>query len=176
MDGEENDPMMMGEDKNKDADKESEVDPRDSDKEYYVCGVCSPVCSVIFIAILLICELGFLIYELVAIENNTFFDNNYGLIYFIFLIPLLFSIMVFVVFFFNYKSQSTRGWIPEALLVAALANFALVVWILIYISFFYEYRSVAVERKLNLGPKFEALDNNLENGANTEASQALDKL
>jgi hypothetical protein len=166
----------MGEDKNKDADKESEVDPRDSDKEYYVCGVCSPVCSAIFIAILLICELGFLIYELVAIENNTFFDNNFGLIYFIFLIPLLFSIMVFVVFFFNYKSQSTRGWIPEGLLVAALANFALVVWILIYISFFYEYRSVAVERKLNLGPKFEALDNNLENGANTEASQALDKL
>merc|ERR1712046_354944 len=91
LDGEENDPMMMGEDKNKDADQESEVDPRDSDKGYYVCGVCSPVCSSIFIAILLICELGFLIYELVAIENNTFFDNNYGLIYFIFLIPLLFS-------------------------------------------------------------------------------------
>lgn len=104
MDGEENDPMMMGEDKNMEADKESEVDPRDSDKTYYVCGVCNPICSSIFIAILLILELGFLIYELVAIENNSFFDNNYGLIYFIFLIPLLFSIMVFVVFFFNYKS------------------------------------------------------------------------
>jgi len=111
MDGEENDPMMMGEKKMMEADEESEVDPRDSDKNYKVCGVCSPVCSSIFIAILLICELGFLIYELVAIENNSFFDTNYGLIYFIFLIPLLFSIMVFVVFFFNYKSKSTRSWI-----------------------------------------------------------------
>ena len=165
MDGEENEPMMGQEKKMEDM-EESEVDPRDSDKAYYVCGVCSPVCSSIFIAILLICELGFLIYELVAIENNTFFDNSYGLIYFILLIPILFSIMVFVIFFFNYKSKSTRSWIPDALLVAAIANFAIIVWILIYIAFFYEYRSVAVEKKLNLGPKFEAMDNN---GAANEA-------
>ena len=140
-------------------DKASEdEDPRDSDKKFYVCGVCSPVCSTIFIAILIICELGFLIYELVVIENNSFFDNSYGLIYFVLLLPLVFSVIIFVIFFINYKSQATRAWIPEACLVAALSSFALLVWIFLYISLMYEYKSVAVEKKLNLGPKLEAFD------------------
>ena len=152
-------------------DKDSEEDPRDKDKKYKVLGVCSPVCSVIFIAILIILELGFLIYELVVIENNSFFDNSYGLIYFVLLLPFVFSIIIFVIFFFNYKDASTRAWLPEALLVAAISSFAICVWIFIYISTMYDYHSVAVERKLNLGPRLESV----ENEATLEATQAIEK-
>ena len=174
MDGDENEPMMNG-NKSK-MDEESDCDPRDSDKKYKVCGVCSPVCSVIFIAILIILELAFLIYELVVIENNTFFDNSFGLIYFVLLLPFLFSIVIFVVFFFNYKDKSTRAWIPEALLVAAITNFVIIIWLFIYISTMYEYKSVAVERKLNLGPKLEAIDaSGASNEATNEAGQAFEK-
>ena len=172
MDGEENEPMMMEEGMmSKMDDKDSDEDPRDKDKKYKVCGVCSPVCSVIFIFILIVLELGFLIYELVVIENNSFFDNSFGLIYFVLILPFLFTIVVLIVFFFNYKDPATRAWIPEALLVAAISSFAIFVWTFIYISSMYDYKSVAVERKLNLGPRLESI----ENEATTEASQAIEK-
>ena len=156
----ENEPMMMMSKKMEEPDEEeeSEVDPRDSQRKYKVCGTCSPICGTIFIAVIIILELGYLIYELVTIENNLFFDSAFGTIFFLLVLPLLFSIIVFVLFFFDYKNKSTRACIPQALMTAALTNFALLVWILIYIAVIYDYHSVAVERKLNLGPKFESVD------------------
>ena len=153
--GEEEKEPMMGDKQSKNEDKDNDedvIDPRDNDKKFYVCGVCSPVCATISIGVLIILEFGFLIYELVVISNNSFFDNSYGLIYLVLLVPLLISIGIFVVFFFEIRNPKKREWIPEALLGVSITNFAICVWVFLYIAAIYENRSVAVEKKLGLGP------------------------
>ena len=128
------------------------------DKDFYVCGVFSPLCSAIFVGAILVLELAFLIYELVVIENNSFFDNSYGVIFFFLLIPILLSIIILIVFFFNYKSPKAREYIPEACLLASITNFFIALWIFLYISTIYEYHSVAVEKRIGTGPKQEYID------------------
>ena len=126
---------------------------QDYDNKYYICGICSPVCSVVFVATLILLELIYLNYELIVIQKNDYFDNKYGLVFFFLMLPFIFSIVIFVIFFFNYKDQGIRERLPEAFLVAAITNFLIALWIIIYISAVYDDGSVAVERKLYLGPK-----------------------
>ena len=68
------------------------------------------------------------------------------------LVPLLIAIGIFIVFFFEIRNPKKREWIPEALLGVSITNFAICLWIFLYIAAIYENRSVAVEKKLGLGP------------------------
>ena len=53
-------------------------------------------------------------------------------------------------------------------MAAAIANFLIILWIFLYIATIYDNHSVAIERKLGLGPKREYIDT----GSGADVSQA----
>ena len=64
--------------------------------------------------------------------------------YLLLLIPLGYSITIFIEYYFRDESPETRKRIPEAFIFAAIASFAIVFWIFFYVAVIYPYEKVYV--------------------------------
>ena len=76
------------------------------------------------------------------IATNEYFDLYYSYVY----LTILFILMVAVIFQFYYwmadDSKDSREIVPWSFLLAAIANFLLVIWILVYILALYKREKV----------------------------------
>jgi amino acid transporter len=54
------------------------------------------------------------------------------------------AVVLYIVYFFMKDSQKSRKLVPWALGIAAVVNFLIVVWVIVYISFIYKRDKVYV--------------------------------
>ena len=91
------------------------------------------------------------------IGTNDYFEANFAVVCVLLLMLLFIAVVMAICYLFLEDSRSSRELVNWAFLLAAIANFLIVIWIIIYISFIYDRNEVMVtspEDNTNLyGPK-----------------------
>ena len=137
-------PMMkMMEDDKKDDDKSKKTkEPRyledDDTTPVACCGSFTYKCSATFIGIILCVEFIILLIELYLIATNDYFELMFSAFYALFLIPILVTVVVFIIWLCDTSDIEFRKWLPGALWVAVVGNFVLIGWIIIYLLAIYD--------------------------------------
>ena len=108
------------------------------------CYCCTTKCGIITIAILLIIDFCIEVYNLIVILDNEYFDSMYGGVYAGILVVYFAAVVLLFIYLVAPDSPETRALIPWGFLVGAVANFLLVLWVIIYIGFLYENDKVYV--------------------------------
>ena len=91
------------------------------------------------------------------IGTNDYFEANYAVVYVLLLVLLFIAVVMAIIYLILDDSRDSRELVSWAFLLAAIANFLIVLWIVIYIAFIYDRTEVMVtspEDNTNLyGPK-----------------------
>ena len=115
------------------------------------CYCCSTKVGIIIIAILLIIDFFIEIYNVYMIYDNDFFDPIYGGLYVAILVIYFAAVILLFIYLVANDSPGTRGLVPWGFLLGAIANFLIVIWIIIYIGFLYEEEKVYLKGNDNTG-------------------------
>ena len=109
------------------------------------CCCMSLKCGIIFIGIILIIDFFLECLNLYFIAENPYFDSIYPTIFAIILIPLA-VVCGFFFYWFCKDSRESRKLLPIGLIIGAIAELALFIWIIVYICFIYQPKSVYVNK------------------------------
>ena len=115
------------------------------------CYCCSTKVGIIIIAILLIIDFFIEIYNVYVIYDNDFFDPIYGGLYISILVIYFVAVILLFVYLVATDSPGTRALVPWGFLLGAIANFLIVLWIIIYIGFMYDQEKVYLKGSDNSG-------------------------
>ena len=102
-------------------------------------------CGIIFFGVILIGDALLETINLVIITQNEYFDSIYPLIFGVLLI-FYFTAAAFFIYWFCKDSQTSRGYLPMALIFAAIGALCLGLWIIIYICCIYPHKQVYVNK------------------------------
>ena len=131
--------MMKEEDKMMDDKKKEPKYLQDDDTvEVACCGEFTYKCSAVFIGIILCVEFLYLLLELWFIFSNDYFDIEYSAFYAFFMLFILVTVIIFLVWFCNMEDKKARKALGPALLVALIGNFIIIAWVIIYICVIYD--------------------------------------
>lgn len=124
------------------------------------CGSFTYKCSATFIGIILCIEFLILLIELYLIATNDYFELMFSAFYALFLIPILVSVVVFLIWLCDTSDIEFRKWLPGALWVAVVGNFVLIGWIIIYLLAIYDNENeyVIVQKYLASSDKMSEAD------------------
>ena len=101
-------------------------------------------CGVIFFSILLIVDFFLECYDLVVILQNEYFATMYGGVYAALVVVFFAGAVLVGIYLVMKDSQWTRALIPWGFLLAAIANFLIAIWIIVYICVIYDKDKVYV--------------------------------
>ena len=91
------------------------------------------------------------------IGTNDYFEANFAVVFVLLLVLLFIAVVMAIIYLIMDDSRDSRELVSWAFLLAAIANFLITVWIIIYIAFIYDRQEVMVtspEDNTNLyGPK-----------------------
>mmetsp|Transcript_8292 Transcript_8292/g.13867 ORF Transcript_8292/g.13867 Transcript_8292/m.13867 type:complete len:152 (+) Transcript_8292:23-478(+) len=108
------------------------------------CGCFSKKCGVIFLTTIVIANFFFEVIQIILISNNFYFDPVYPMVYALLLLPMAYSIGTFIYFYMN-DTPGARERAREGFIFAAIANFLIALWIIIYITQIYPYDKVYIK-------------------------------
>ena len=94
--------------------------------------------------ILLIIDFILEIIDITDIASNEYFDKVYVQVYAILLAGYAVAVVLYIVYFFLKSTPKTRPLVYWALGIAAVVNFLIVVWIIVYICVLYKRDKVYV--------------------------------
>ena len=109
------------------------------------CYCCTTKCGIITIAILLIIDFCIECFNTYLIFDNDFFDPMYGNVMIAFLVLYFVAVVLLFIYLVANDSPDTRALIPWGFLIGSIANFLIVIWIIVYIGFMYEEDKVYVK-------------------------------
>ena len=119
--------------------------PQDYVEKRKFCWIFSPKCAYVTVGILMIIDFMFqLIAKLFYISQNEFFDPIYFQVYAGLLTLYAVGLCLYLVYLLAPDSPTTRGLIPWALIIAAIANVLIIFWIVIYINSIYSRDDVKI--------------------------------
>ena len=98
------------------------------------------------------------------VGTNDYFDAGYAVVYVLLLMLLFIAAIMALVYLFLDDSKESRELVTWAFLLASIANFLIVVWVIIYIAFIHDRNDVLVsspEDNTNMygpkkGPKYQS--------------------
>ena len=106
-------------------------------------------CGVIYQLITIIIDFVVEILNAINISENEYFSKSYLQVYIAILIDFSVAVILVLYYFIAKDSPSSRRVVPWALLIAAVVNFLIVLWIASYISLLYPYDKVYVRKQQN---------------------------
>ena len=95
-------------------------------------------CGIIFLSVVILLDFLIEVLQVVAIFENEHFDPIYPQIYVSILSLFFISVALILVFIVGPDTPGIRLLVPWAFLIAAIANFLIAIWIIIYISAIYK--------------------------------------
>ena len=98
----------------------------------------------IIVGILLIIDFILEIIDITDLASNEYFDKVFVQIYAILIVGYAVSVVLFIVYFFIKNTPKSRPLVYWALGIAAVVNFLIVVWIIVYICVLYKRDKVYV--------------------------------
>ena len=98
----------------------------------------------IIVGILLIVDFILEIIDITDLASNEYFDKVFVQVYAILIVGYAVSVVLFIVYFFLKNTPKTRPLVPWALGIAAVVNFLIVVWIIVYICVLYKRDKVYI--------------------------------
>ena len=111
---------------------------------------CYPLkCGVIYQLITILIDFVVETLNAVNISENEYFSKSYLQVYIALLIDYGVALVLVFYYLFAKDSPSSRRVVPWALLIAAVVNFLIVMWIASYISLLYPYDKVYVRKSQN---------------------------
>jgi uncharacterized BrkB/YihY/UPF0761 family membrane protein len=78
------------------------------------------------------------------IGTNDYFDKYYFWVYLALVIALFVAVFLYLVYLMAKESPKTRDLLPWALLIAAIVNILMAVWVICYICFLYQGDKVMI--------------------------------
>ena len=115
------------------------------------CYCCSTKCGIITIAIILIIDFFIEIYNVFLVFDNDFFDPMYGGVYVGILVVYFVAVVLVFIYLVATDSPGTRALVPWGFLLGAIANFLIVIWIIVYIGFIYDDDKIYMKKSDNSG-------------------------
>ena len=127
--------------------------------------------GIFIFGIFLIIDFIIQILEVIFILTNEYFDNVFGMVYLLILIPLFVAVLMYMFFYCTKDSKSSRSIVPWTFLLAAFTSFFLVIWITVYICVIYNREKVYVNKWDNeTTPSFD--ENETKSGKYTKINKA----
>ena len=95
---------------------------------------------------LLILDFVLEILNVVAISQNDYFESTYMNGYLAVLGIFLVAVALAIIYLIVPDSKWSRELVPWAFIIASIASYLIVIWIVTYIGFMYPYNSVYVKK------------------------------
>tara|TARA_B110001450_G_scaffold210929_1_gene202352 strand:- start:86 stop:523 length:438 start_codon:yes stop_codon:yes gene_type:complete len=128
-------PLMEEEKAEEDSSKPGPNDYVETDK---FCFCCSLKCGIITIGLLFIIDFILEALDLNEVAQNEYFDPIYWQVYLVLLVIYAIGAIMFLVYIIWKDGPKTRALVPWALMIGAIVNLLLIVWICVYIFCIYK--------------------------------------
>ena len=84
------------------------------------------------------------VFDVAEVGENEYFDPVYFDVYLVLLLAYAASVILYLWYFIVADSPSSRAKVPWAILIAAIVNTLIVIWIVVYIMLIYKRDKVYV--------------------------------
>ena len=139
------------EEKEEEKEDSSKPGPNDYVETDKFCFCFSLKCGIITIGLLFIIDFILEALDLNEVAQNEYFDPIYWQVYLVLVFIYAIAAVLFLVYIIWKDGPKTRALVPWALMIGAIVNLLIIVWICVYIFCIYKQDKVYVAVGHNLG-------------------------